>query len=249
MSGLPPSATASYPSSTIPADPYQKIPVSGAAGYSHEPSELPLQTSMPSMQLSLAAADQQPPPLRAQYAYVPGTSAPSQMSVSTPTLGSSGGGADHSALSVPRYVDPNPRPTKSPRHGSHQSVPSTSSLTNNDTSEYRYGPPQTTAYDNPSTYGTSNAEGTSAASASAGAAHAPPRDYYPPTSSWTTTAGETSSSTVHSYHHNGAGSSESRPYSYSDQYKTGHSISVKSEHPNAPGTYASTMNNYSWSPT
>lgn len=252
MSGLPASAPASYPSSTIPADPYQKIPVSGATGYSHEPPELPLQTSMPSMQLSLSAADQPPPPIRTQYAYVPGTSAPSQMSVSTPALGSSGGSADHSALSVPRYVDSNPRPSKSPRHGGHQSVPSTSSLNNNDaTSEYRYGPPQTTTYDNPaSTYGTSGAEAPSAASAGsgAGAALAPPREYYPPTSSWTTTAGETSSSTVHAYH-NGAAANESRPYTYPDQYKTSHSISVKSEHPTAPGTYASTLNNYSWSPT
>jgi len=243
MSGMPTSATASYPPSTIPAaDPYQKIPVSGASGYSHEPAELPLQTSMPSMQLSLAATDQQqPPPIRAQYAYVPGTSAPSQLSVTTPALGSSTGSADHSALSVPRYVDSNPRPTKSPRHGSH---PSTSSLTNNDaTSEYRYGPPVTTTYENSSTYGTSSAEGTSGAPASAGSSHAPPRDYYPPTSSWTTTAGETSSSTVHAYH-NGPGASESRPYTYPDQYKTGHSISVKSEHPAAPSNY-----NYSWSST
>ncbi|KAI1308872.1 hypothetical protein F5Y03DRAFT_383284 [Xylaria venustula] len=251
MSGLPASAPASYPSSTIPTDPYQKLPVSaGGTGYSHDPPEMPLQTSMPSMQLSLAATDQPPPPIRTQYAYVPGTSAPSQMSVSTPALGSSSG-ADHNALSVPRYVDSNPRPSKSPRHGSHQSVPSTSSLNNDTTSEYRYGPPQTTTYDNPaSTYGTSSTEATSASSTGAGAgvAHAPSREYYPPTSSWTTTAGETSSSTVHAYH-NGAAASESRPYTYPDQYKTSHSISVKNEHPTASGTYGPTLNNYSWSPT
>ncbi|KAI2633908.1 hypothetical protein GGS21DRAFT_118759 [Xylaria nigripes] len=248
MAGLPSSATASYPPATLPADPYQKIPVSGPTGYSHESPELPLQTSMPSMQLSLAASDQQPPPIR-QYAY-PGTSAPSQMSIPTPVLGSSGGAADHSALSVPRYVDPNPRPSKSPRHGSHQSIPSTSSLTNDAQSEYRYGPPQTTTYENPgSTYGTSGADGaSSSSSAGAGSSHAPPRDYYPPASSWTSTAGESTSSTVHAYH-SGAAASESRPYSYGDHYKTGHSISVKSEHPSAPATYASTMNNYSWSST
>lgn len=253
MSGLPSSAPGNYPSSTIPADPYQKIPVSGGTGYTHEPPELPLQTSMPSMQLSLSATDQPPPPIRTQYAYVPGTSAPSQMSVSTPALGSSNVGPDHSALSVPRYVDSNPRPSKSPRHPSHQSVPSTSSLNNNDaTSEYRYGPPQTT-YDNPaSTYGTSGTEAANAASTGSGggpgAAHPPPREYYPPTSSWTTTAGESSSSTVHSYH-NPSVPSESRPYTYPDQYKTSHSISVKSEHPAASGPYGSTLNNYSWSPT
>ncbi|KAI0814374.1 hypothetical protein GGR55DRAFT_429924 [Xylaria sp. FL0064] len=249
---LPMSAPTNYPSSTIPTDPYQKLPVSaGTTGYSHEPPEMPMQTSMPSMQLSLAATDQPPPPIRTQYAYVPGTSAPPQMSVSTPALGSSSGGADHNALSVPRYVDSNPRPSKSPRHGSHQSVPSTSSLNNDTTSEYRYGPPQTTTYDNPaSTYGTSGTEATSAASAGSGGgvSHAPPREYYPPTSSWTTTAGESSSSTVHAYH-NGAAASESRPYTYPDQYKTSHSISVKNEHATAPGTYTSTLNNYSWSPT
>lgn len=211
---------------------------------------MPLQTSMPSMQLSLAATDQPPPPIRTQYAYVPGTSAPSQMSASTPALGSSSG-ADHNALSVPRYVDSNPRPSKSPRHGSHQSVPSTSSLNNDATSEYRYGPPHTTTYDNAaSTYGTSGAEATSGASSgsNAGVAHAPQREYYPPTSSWTTTAGETSSSTVHAYH-NGAAASESRPYTYPDQYKTSHSISVKNEHPSASGAYVPALNNYSWSPT
>ncbi|KAI0194610.1 hypothetical protein F4808DRAFT_464416 [Astrocystis sublimbata] len=252
MSGLPSSASTNYPSSTIQSDPYQKMPVSGSAGYSHEPPEIPMQqTSMPSMQLSLAATDQPPPPIRTQYAYVPGTSAPSQMSVSTPALGSSTGSADHSALSVPRYVDSNPRPTKSPRHGSHQSVPSTSSLANNEaTSEYRYGPPQTSTYDNQgSTYGTSGAEPSSAASTGPGpgSALAPPRDYYPPSSSWTTTAGETSSSTVHAYHHSGASGNESRPYTYPDQYKSSHPISVKSEHPSAPATYASGLNNYSWS--
>lgn len=248
MSGLPASASASYPSSSIPADQYQKIPVS-AAGYTHEPPQLPLQTSMPSMQLSLAATDQ-PPPIRTQYAYVPGTSAPSQMSAPTPALGSSTGSADHSALSVPRYVDSNPRPTKSPRHAGHQSVPSSSSLNNDATSEYRYGPPQTTTYENQtSTYGTSGAEAPSAASAGSGAgpAHAPTREYYPPSSSWTTTAGETSSSTVHSYH-NGPTASETRPYTYPDQYKSSHPISVKSEHPTASGSYAPTLNNYSWSP-
>ncbi|KAI1814535.1 hypothetical protein GGS20DRAFT_576805 [Poronia punctata] len=241
MTGMPGSANASYPPSTMAADPYHKIPASGAPGYPHEPAELPLQTSMPSMQLSLSATDQQqPPPIRSQYPYAPGSSAPSQLSATTPTLGSSAGGAEHSALSVPRYVDSNPRPNKSPRHGSH---PSTSSLTNEATSEYRYGPPSTTTYENPSTYGTSGPEGTSGSAASAGSSHPPARDYYSSTSSWTTSAGETSSSTVHAYH-NGSSTNESGPYSYRDPYKSSHSISVKNEHPTASSNY-----NYSWSST
>ncbi|CAJ2508090.1 Uu.00g092760.m01.CDS01 [Anthostomella pinea] len=266
MSGMPASATASYPPSTIPA-------LSGTSSYSQEPQEIPLQSSMPSVQMSLAAVSdhqqqqqQQPPAIRTQYAYVQGTSAPPQLSVSTTS------GADHAGLSVPRYVDSNPRPAKSPRHNSHQSVPSTSSLTNEGSSEYRYGPPQsatTSAYGMPSsasgevtsasTYGSSEnttSGGGGASSASHGGQQhqqqqqqpPPPRDYYPPTSSWTTTAGEPSSATVHSSYHNGAAGGETRPYAFPDHYKTGHSV-PKTDHPPAPGSYASTLNHYSWSPT
>ncbi|KAI1262480.1 NDT80/PhoG like DNA-binding family protein [Xylariaceae sp. FL1019] len=243
LSGMPSSGTASYPASTIPADPYQKMAGAGATGYTHEPSDMPLQTSMPSVQLSLASTEQQPP-IRTQYAYVPGTTAPSQISVPSTTLGSATGGTDHSALSVPRYVDSNPRPTKSPRHGH------TSSITNDATSEYRYGPP--TTYDNPPpAYGASTTESTSGSSAIAGTGtphSAPPRDYYPPTPSWTTTAGEHSTSTVHAYH-NGQTGGDNRPYTFADQYKTGHAMPVKSEQPHAPVSYAPAVSHYSWSPT
>ncbi|KAI1631415.1 NDT80/PhoG like DNA-binding family protein [Biscogniauxia mediterranea] len=263
MAGIPSSATASYPPSSIPADSYPKMPLSGTSSYTQEPQEMPMQTSMPSVQLSLAASEQHPPPIRTQYAYVPGTSAPPQLSVSTTT--------DHNNLSVPRYVDSNPRPSKSPRHGSHQSVPSTSSISNTDaTSEYRYGPPSatTTTYmpvggssstgagsgtgggsgeiNSASTYGSNENASSGAPSAGHTGQQHPPRDYYPPTTSWTTTAGEPS--TVHAYHNGSAG--ESRPYAFTDQYKSGHSLpQSKSDHPPAPGSYASTLNHYSWSPT
>ncbi|OTA61273.1 NDT80/PhoG like DNA-binding family protein [Hypoxylon sp. EC38] len=235
LSGMPASATASYPPASIPADSYQKMPLSGTSNFTQEPQEMPMQTSMPSMQLSLAATEQQPPAIRTQYAYVQGTSAPPQLSVTTTSMGSS---SDHGNLSVPRYVDSNPRPTKSPRHASHQSVSSSS----NETSEYRYGP---------SGYVPVNSNSNELNSASTYSGHSqqqqqpqsqqpPPRDYYPPTTSWTTTAGEPSSAPVHSYHTSGgAGSDSSRPYAFPG----------KSEHPPPPGSYASTLNHYSWSPT
>lgn len=220
-----------------------------------------MQTSMPSMQLSLAATEQQPPAIRTQYAYVQGTSAPPQLSVTTTSMGSS---SDHGNLSVPRYVDSNPRPAKSPRHASHQSVPSSSSMNNNnDSSEYRYGPSgyvpvnsNSSELNSASTYSADSGNtgaatsATSAASSSAGghsqshqqppSHQPPPRDYYPPSTSWTSTAGEHSSATVHSYHGSGgAGSESSRPYAFPS----------KSDHPPPPGSYASTLNHYSWSPT
>ncbi|KAI1079352.1 NDT80/PhoG like DNA-binding family protein [Whalleya microplaca] len=265
LSGMPTSATASYPPTSIPADSYPKMPLSGQSNFSQEPQEMPMQTSMPSVQLSLAATEQQPPAIRTQYAYVQGTSAPPQLSVSTTSMGSS---SDHN-LSVPRYVDSNPRPSKSPRHASHQSVPSSSSISNNDTSsEYRYGPPtyvpvnsnsnelnSASTYSAESTSGGGGAGGGPSSSAGGHSGHQPsqqpppPRDYYPPSTSWTTTAGEASSATVHAYH-NGATAAESRPYGFPDQYKTGHSLPQgKSDHPPPPGSYASTLNHYSWSPT
>lgn len=130
------SGSATYPTSSIPPDPYPKMPLSGAPGYTAEPQEMPMQqTSMPSVQLPLVAQDQQQPPIRAQFAtYVQGgSSAPPHLSLSTTAT------TDNS-LAIPRYVDTNPRPSKSPRHASHQSVGS--SISNETASgEYRYGPP------------------------------------------------------------------------------------------------------------
>ena len=132
--------TASYPASSMPGDPYQqKMPLSGAPGYTAEPQDMH-QTSMPSVQLSLVSQDQHghsqqqpPPPIRTQFATYNTSSAPSHLSLSATT---------DSSLNVPRYVDNNPRPSKSPRHPSHQSVHSASSISADTTSgEYRYGPP------------------------------------------------------------------------------------------------------------
>lgn len=138
--------SATYPASTMPPEPYPKISLSGTPGFTAEPQEMPMQpTSMPSVQLPLVAQDQQQPPIRTQYAtYVQGTSAPPHLSLSATT-------ATDNSLAIPRYVDTNPRPSKSPRHASHQSVGS--SISNETASgEYRYGPPppqQTGVYPQP----------------------------------------------------------------------------------------------------
>ncbi|KAL8305281.1 hypothetical protein RB600_008252 [Gaeumannomyces tritici] len=127
-----PHGQGAYPATTMSAaDSYpHKLPLSGANSFTTEPQDMGQQTSVPAMQLSLAAPDHQQPPIRTQYAYVPsGTSAPPQLSISTT--------ADN--LSVPRYVDSNPRPAKSPRHGSHQSIGSVAHT--EPSPEYRYGPP------------------------------------------------------------------------------------------------------------
>ncbi|KAG7288866.1 hypothetical protein NEMBOFW57_005225 [Staphylotrichum longicolle] len=126
------------------------MPLSGAPAFTAEPQEMPMQpTSMgPSVQLPLSAShdphhqhhphhhqtQQQQPPIRTQFATY--TSAPPHhLSLSAPTGTAS---ADNS-LAVPRYIgDTNPRPSKSPRHASHQSI--TSSISNDTASgEYRYG--------------------------------------------------------------------------------------------------------------
>ena len=243
-----PGSGSTYPSTSMAADAYQKMPLSGASNYTAEPQEMPLQ---PPVQLSLAPQDGQSAPIRTQYAsYVQGTTAPPQLSLSTT--------ADNS-LAVPRYVDNNPRPSKSPRHASHQSVHSTSSISNDTTSnEYRYGPPYVGVNSNSGelsphsqhapSYGAPSQDPGSAPP-SATAAAPPPRDYFPPSQSWPATAGEQGSSNV-SYN-----SSDNRAYAFPDQYKTGHS-SVKSEqHPPAhapPGVYpgAPAMSHYqTWGAT
>ncbi|KAL2151857.1 hypothetical protein VTH82DRAFT_5041 [Thermothelomyces myriococcoides] len=152
--------SATYPTSTMPPDPYPKMPLSGAPTFTAEPQEMPMQPSSmgPSVQLPLSAShdphqhqgqhhphphaqQQQPtqPPIRTQFATY--TSAPSNHLSLSSTTGSGSTTSPDSSLAVPRYIgDTNPRPTKSPRHASHQSV--TSSISNETASgEYRYGPP------------------------------------------------------------------------------------------------------------
>ncbi|KAH6626204.1 hypothetical protein B0J18DRAFT_443768 [Chaetomium sp. MPI-SDFR-AT-0129] len=168
-------ASATYPSSSMASDPYPKMPLSGAAGFTAEPQEMPMQpTSMgPSVPLPLSAshdphqqhhghphAHQQPPPqppLRTQFnSYTSGP--PHHLSLSSTTNATS----PDNSLAVPRYIgDTNPRPSKSPRHASHQSV--TSALTNETASgEYRYGPAPThqtapTSYPAPDSHSPQNA--------------------------------------------------------------------------------------------
>ncbi|RYP72163.1 hypothetical protein DL771_004397 [Monosporascus sp. 5C6A] len=253
LSQVSASASAPYPPSSIPAESYQKLPLSGGPHYTTEPQDMSIQPSIPSMQLPMVSTEphsqqqqqqqqsSQQPPVRTQYSYVTGTSAPPPLSVTTTALSNS----EQHGLSIPRYVDSNPRPNKSPRHASHSSIPSTSSIANNESSsEYRYGPPSYVSVNHsssevpPSTTYSSESGSHSQAR--------PARDYYPASSSWTSTAGETSA-TVSSYSN---GVSESRSYGFHD-YKTGHSLSSqsKSEHPPSTVSYASTLNHYSWSPS
>ena len=212
-----PGSGSGYPSTTM-ADTYQKLPLSGGPSFTAEPQEMPIQQgSMPPVQLSLAQ-DGQSAPIRTQYAsYVQGTTAPPQLSLSTT--------ADNS-LNVPRYVDNNPRPSKSPRHASHQSVHSSSSISNDTTSnEYRYGPPYVGVNSNSGDLSPHSQQAPSYGAASQDHGSAPPsatsavppsRDYFPSSQSWPATAGEQGSASV-SYT-NG----DNRAYAFPDQYKTGH---------------------------
>ena len=212
---MPTSATAPYPPSSI-SESYSKVPLSGAPGFTAEPQEMSqLQNSMaPPVPLS---ADPQPPAMRTQYYSQSTSGPPSQMSLaSAPSCSSDNN------LSVPRYVDNNPRPNKSPRTAGHQSVHSSGSLSN-EQSEYRYGPPyghssseSTSAYSSSATSGPASSESTRATTQSSNqtpttsiSGSLPPRDYLPPSSSWTTTAGEPTSTVSYT---NG----DSRSYSYQD---------------------------------
>ncbi|WDK12028.1 NDT80/PhoG like DNA-binding family protein [Colletotrichum graminicola] len=236
ISQLPPAGSGSYPATTMGAEPYHKLPLSGGSSFGAEPQDMPLQTSMPSMQLSLAANEQ--PPIRTQYAYVQSTTGPPPVSVSATAMAPS----SDNALSVPRYVD-NPRPTKSPRHASQ---PSIGPMSHHEASpEYRYGSSYGAVGNNPSDIAPP-AYKTEAPSSHSG----PARDYYPPSSSWTTTAGEPASTVAYS-------SSEGRPYGFPDHYSSaGPAPTPKHEHgpaPPAPGSYSSAhrgsfdgMNHYSW---
>lgn len=265
LSHIPASGPGSYPSTTIASDPYQKMPLSGAPGFTAEPSEMAPQmpTSMPSMQLSMVSNpndqqqqhQQQAPPIRTQYAsYVqPGTAAPSNAT-----------GQPNNSLSVPRYVDDNHRPVKSPRHASHPSVHSASSIANTDASnEYRYGPPYVgvtssstdtsqysaapySAQHQPAGQDTSQHQQHAQASQSTSAQQQqqqqqPSRDYYPSPNSWTTTAGESSAPTYTNGDHRSS-------YPFNDGgYKT---AGVKTEHLPPPSVYPGhNMNHYSYNTT
>lgn len=228
---MPTSSPGPYPPTSIGGDSYSKLPLSGAPGFSTEPQELPLQASMaPSVPLPLTASEQSQPSLRSQYSYT--TSAP-QLSGSNVTIG----GGDN-AFSMPRYVDNNPRPSKSPRQSGHQSVHSSGSITNTDTSsDYRYGSYRAGASD--------ASQAPSYTSESSATTSAPSRDYYPSSNTWTTSAAEPSSSLAYA-------GTDARSYSFShESYKSAASTipPLKHETPysGAPRGSFDTMSNYSWS--
>lgn len=194
-------------------DSYSKLPLSGSSGFNTESQELPLQTSMgSSVPLPLATADQGQQGIRSQYNYT--TTSTAQLPGSTVTIG-----AD-STFSMPRYVDSNPRPSKSPRHQNHQSVHSNGSIHNAEGPDYRYG----------SFRGMNN--GVADVSPGGNAAHS--RDYYPSANTWTTTAAEPSSSLAYAGNdgrsYSGIPPLKHEPASYSSSTR---------------GSF-DTMNNYSW---
>ncbi|KPM35191.1 Transcription factor vib-1 [Neonectria ditissima] len=238
MSQVPSSGAGSYPATTIGADSFPKLPLTGGPNFTAEPQELPLQTSMePSVQLSLVTSDQTNPPIRPQYTYVHSTTAPPQLPIHSTPLG-----GHESALSIPRYVD-NPRPSKSPRH-SHPSI-RTGSIASETSPEYRYG-----------SYAPVNTSPSDVAQPgyhpeSSGGPSAPARDYYPSSSTWTT-AGEPNASVAYT-------NNDGRPYPFpQEQYKsnTGGTSPTKtdSSQSQAPSVYSGgprgsfdAMNQYSWS--
>jgi hypothetical protein len=198
MPSIPVSSPSTYSSATMGSEPYHKLPLTGNANFTPESQALPLQTSMPSVQLSMAASEPHPP-MRAQYAYDPTTAAPPMP------------GSTDSSLSVPRYVDSNPRPSKSPRHSNHQSDHSGSSITNAESAgEYRYG----SSYQDV-TLGNNSSNATGEIPSPYGQeTNAPSRDYYPPSNTWSSTAGGAHGAATYA---NG----ESRAYAFPESYKGG----------------------------
>ena len=157
--------------------------------------------------------------MRSGFSYS-STSAPA-MPGSTITIG-----ASDSAFSMPRYVDSNPRLTKSPRHQGHQSVHS------GDGSDYRYGSFRSMS-------------GASVGDVSPGSNPPPGRDYYPTSSgAWTSSAPEHNSSLAYA-------GNDGRSFGFGqDPYKSG-APGAPAKHDNTPysgsarGSFDS-MNNYSW---
>ncbi|ROT43189.1 NDT80/PhoG like DNA-binding family protein [Sodiomyces alkalinus F11] len=234
-------ATANYPPTTMPGEHYPKAPISSAPVFGADSQDIPLSAGGAPVQVPMASneAPRQPQPVaRTSYSYAQSTTGPPPLSLSTTT---------DAAASIPRYVDTNPRPTKSPRHGSHPSINSTSSMGNNDgSSEYRYSssyPPvnQNTSEMPVPNYGTDAPSGTNPT---------PPREYYAPATGWTTSAGEPTSTMAYA--------NESRSYTSPGQYKSSTAVAPAKSEPlgattgpsavyNGPqrGSFDA-MNHYSW---
>ncbi|KAF5025916.1 hypothetical protein F66182_2035 [Fusarium sp. NRRL 66182] len=230
---VPTSGAENYPSATMG-------PLAGTASFATESPGMPLQSSMePPVPISMVANDSEHPPVRSQYTYMHTTTAPPQLSIHTAPLG-----GHEQAMNIPRYVD-NPRPLKSPRHMSHPSIRSTSSVANNEASpEYRYAP-YAPIHTNSNEVAQPNYN-----SESSGPPSVPARDYYTPSHTWTTAAGEHNTNLAYA-------SNETRPYPFSqDEYKntgTGPSTKTDPGQPQPPSVYNGaprgsfeTMNQYSW---
>ncbi|KAJ2902988.1 Transcription factor vib-1 [Zalerion maritima] len=237
------SATAAYPPTSIPES-YPKVPLSATQSFTAEPQEMPISghTSMAPPVVPLATDPHPSPAIRTQYAYSQATSAPTPQMSLAPAPATN----NENTLSVPRYIENNPRPAKSPRTAGHQSVHSSGSISN-EQSEYRYGPPYGAAA--PAESAAASAYTTSGpnesgphANTSAGptAAPMPPRDYLPTSNSWTTTAGDSTSSVSYT---NG----DTRTYSYPD-YKSG-PVKNDQQAPAPPPYTGPGLSHYSWTPS
>ncbi|PHH49588.1 Transcription factor vib-1 [Ceratocystis fimbriata CBS 114723] len=227
MSHMPPTPT-TYPPTTVSGDSYPKVTLPGTSGFHSDSQDIALQTpvssvsSIPPVQLSLASQEQGAP-IRTQYAYAPSTTGTSQLSAAA---------VADSSLSVPRYVDGNPRPSKSPRN----SYPSGSITTPSEhASEYRYG----SSYHD-ITLNTNTGDFNSGDSSTPNSA--PSRDYYPPASTWTSSSESSAPSSAYA--------SDGRSYSF-DAYKTGSATvppppPAKGPVPSSTAAPLYSSSNYSW---
>ncbi|KAL5611617.1 uncharacterized protein BROUX77_001773 [Berkeleyomyces rouxiae] len=224
ISHMPPTPS-NYPPTSMSGDSYSKVPISGGPGFHADTHEIPLQTpvssvsSVPPVQMPLSSHDTGSS-IRTQYAYAPSTATSSQIPASATT---------ENALSVPRYIDSNPRPTKSPRNNSY---PSASMPTPSESApEYRYASYHDIALN--TNTGDFNAGDSSTPNS------APPRDYYPPASTWTSSGESSAPSSAYA--------SDGRSYSF-DAYKTSSSAAppppTKSHVPSTGAPLYSS--NYSW---
>ena len=219
MSHLP-SSQGSYPPTTMAADPYHKVSLSGSSSFGAESQELPLTASISSVPLPVEQTEQG---VRPQYPYMQSTPSASQIS----------GGGD-AGMGVHRYGDSS-RPTKSSRGAGHQSVHSNGSVANEPT-EYRYG-----AYAPASS---SSVGATASGYGSEASAHQSEsqREYYAPPSNWTTTSGEGRSTTAYAGGHERSYQPAPHPVKSEPAPGVPHSEYSSTSRGSFDG-----MNNYSWS--
>jgi hypothetical protein len=197
-----------------------------------------------------------PPPLRTQYGYGNGTSGPPPLSVLTAP-------APDTSVSIPRYIDSNPRPLKSPRTFGHEAIHSAGSLHEAASAEYRYGSSysgmnNSTAElsphaSHPPNYTSAAQEPVNAGQPPASNNGQSARDFYPPAPAWTSTAGETVPAVSYPQ-------AAARPYAYPDQFKAEYSATKTEAHlpplpaqtstgfPSPRGSFDA-VHQYSWNAT